>query len=90
MRPLPTSLFVIPAKAGIQRKNQVKDFWIPAFAGMTEQKWILGVFYPGHARLATSLCRLLADHFFRSEKKGFRRPSLAFFVGIPTYLCRSL
>jgi hypothetical protein len=31
-----TSLFVIPAKAGIQKlKNQI---WIPACAGMTETK----------------------------------------------------
>jgi len=27
---------VIPAKAGIQNINGINGFWIPAFAGMTE------------------------------------------------------
>ena len=33
-RRAPQGLFVIPAKAGIQRSNGAMD-WIPAFAGMT-------------------------------------------------------
>jgi len=32
---------VIPAKAGIQRDNQ-QGYWIPAFAGMTEEAGMTG------------------------------------------------
>ena len=28
---------VIPAKAGIQKVNEINGSWIPAFAGMTEK-----------------------------------------------------
>lgn len=29
--------YVIPAKAGIYNPNKINQFWIPAFAGMTER-----------------------------------------------------
>jgi hypothetical protein len=34
----PHLLIVIPAKAGIQKCARLPFFWIPAFAGMTDEK----------------------------------------------------